>query len=58
MAKFKVDENMPAEVASLLAAARHDALSVPDQQLGGHSDRHVSDVCRREGRAIVTLDLE
>lgn len=35
MPKFKVDENMPAEVAALLTCARHDAVTVPDQQLGG-----------------------
>jgi predicted nuclease of predicted toxin-antitoxin system len=56
--KFKVDENMPVEVAALLAQAGHDALTVADQQLGGHSDPDVADVCQRESRVIVTLDLD
>jgi hypothetical protein len=29
--RFKVDENLPAEVAQLLRAAGHDALTVVDQ---------------------------
>ncbi len=56
--KFKVDENMPVEVAALLAGAGHDALTVPDQQLGGRPDPDVATVCRQEARAVVTLDLD
>lgn len=56
--KFKVDENMPAEVAGLLVHAGHDALTVPDQQLGGKPDPDLATVCRQENRAIVTLDLD
>lgn len=58
MLKFKVDENLAAEVAALLVAAGHDALTVPDQQLGGRPDPDVADACRHEGRAVVTLDLD
>jgi predicted nuclease of predicted toxin-antitoxin system len=56
--KFKVDENLPAEVALLLTTAGHDAQTVPDQRLGGHPDRRLADTCRQEGRAVVTLDLD
>lgn len=55
--KFKVDENIPAEVAGLLISAGHDAVTVPEQQLGGCPDRDIMEVCRHESRAIVTLDL-
>jgi predicted nuclease of predicted toxin-antitoxin system len=58
MVKFKVDENLPTEAAELLAAAGHDALTVQDQQMSGHADSAVTDVCRNEGRALVTLDLD
>jgi len=58
MLKFKVDENLPAEAASLLAEAGHDTLTVPEQQLGGRPDLDVADACRQEGRVIVTLDLD
>ena len=56
--KFKVDENIPAEVAAMLASAGYDAMTVPDQQLGGQPDPSVATACRQEARAIVTLDLD
>jgi predicted nuclease of predicted toxin-antitoxin system len=56
--RFKVDENLPIEVAGLLGAAGHDAQTVPEEQLAGHADPAVADVCRQEGRALVTLDLD
>jgi len=58
MGKFKVDENLPSEVAEQLTTAGHDALTVLDQQMSGHVDSAVMDVCRNEGRALVTLDLD
>lgn len=58
MSKFKVDENLPAETAELLAGAGHDAVTVGDQHMGGQSDSDVAAACRQEGRAIVTLDLD
>jgi predicted nuclease of predicted toxin-antitoxin system len=58
MLRFKVDENMPAEAAALLAGAGHDALTVPQQKLGGQSDPNIAAVCQQEGRVIVTLDLD
>ena len=36
--KFKVDENMPAEVAEMFANTGHDAVTVPNQQMGGQPD--------------------
>lgn len=56
--KFKVDENLPAEVAELLRAAQHDALTVVKQGLTGQPDRHITNVCAEEGRILVTLDLD
>jgi predicted nuclease of predicted toxin-antitoxin system len=56
--KFKTDENMPVEVAQILAQHEHDALSVIDQKLAGHPDRELASVCRAEQRAFVTLDLD
>jgi predicted nuclease of predicted toxin-antitoxin system len=55
--KFKIDENMPEEVAELLRSAGHDAVSVLDQNLGGWADPGVAEVCRSEGRVVVTLDV-
>lgn len=58
MLKFKVDENMPVEVAALLIQSGHDALTVLDQQMGGLPDPDVAGICRNEGRAVLTLDLD
>ena len=58
MGLFKLDENLPAEATELFQAAGHDALSVLDQALGGHSDESLATVCQQEQRAIVTFDLD
>lgn len=56
--RFKIDESLPVEAADLLRQNGHDALTVHDQQLAGHPDVDVAQVCRAEQRAIVTLDLD
>jgi predicted nuclease of predicted toxin-antitoxin system len=56
--KFKVDENLPREIVALLEAAGHDAATVLDQGMRGHPDARISSVCRREARALITLDLD
>ena len=58
MLRFKVDENMPSEAAEMLTAAGYDAMTVPDQKLGGKSDPQIAVICQSEGRAILTLDLD
>ncbi len=55
---FKVDENLPSEMAELLREAGHDAMTVLDQHLGGEPDAHIAEVCQREGRVLVTLDTD
>jgi len=57
MLYFKVDENLPDELVGILASAGHDALSVHDQNMEGEPDQLISEVCRAEQRAIVTLDI-
>jgi len=56
--KFKIDENLPVEIAELLRSAHHDAMTVMDQGLRGADDRHIIDVCLQEGRVLVTLDMD
>jgi len=55
--RFKVDENLPLSVVEFLKGAGHDARSVYDQSLGGAADHALARVCRREQRALITLDL-
>lgn len=54
--RFKTDENLPLFAAALLRTAGHDVASVLDQKMGGVDDAYLSEVCRREGRLLVTLD--
>jgi predicted nuclease of predicted toxin-antitoxin system len=56
--KFKIDENLSPSVATIFEAAGHGAHSVVQQALGGQTDERIIDVCRREQRALITLDLD
>ena len=56
--RFKLDENLPSELAGLFVEAGHDAVTVRDQGLGGARDPEVASACRREHRAIITLDTD
>ena len=56
--RFKLDENLPAEMAELFQRTGHDAMTVLEQQLGGVGDSDLATICARERRAIVTLDMD
>ncbi len=56
--QFKINENLPDEVAVLLVSAGHDAETVHAEGLRGAVDPVLSQHCAAEGRAIVTLDLD
>jgi predicted nuclease of predicted toxin-antitoxin system len=56
--RFKIDENLPQDSAEILIRASHDALTVNDQAMGGGADSKLAQVCKSEGRALITLDLD
>ncbi len=56
--KFKLDENLDPRAAAILRGAGHDTLTVADQHLQGAADANVFEVCQRERRCLVTLDLD
>jgi predicted nuclease of predicted toxin-antitoxin system len=56
--RFKLDQNLPIEAASLLENAGHDATTVYQQQLTGAADSKIVAVCREEKRALITADLD
>ena len=56
--KFKIDENLPVELAELLRASGYEADTINDEQLAGAPDEMVRAVCRAENRCLITLDLD
>ena len=56
--EFKVDENLPVEVADLLRQVGYDAVTVFEQHLEGWPDSDIASVCQEEGRALITLDTD
>jgi predicted nuclease of predicted toxin-antitoxin system len=55
--RFKVDEDLPLEVAKLFVAAGWDAASVFAQQMHGWSDDRLWAAVAGEGRSLVTADV-
>jgi len=56
--KLKLDENLGSRGAEILHEAGHDVSTVSLQKLGSTADRKLIEICRTEGRALVTLDLD
>ncbi len=56
--QFKLDENLPIEIAELLINAGYDAKTVKDQQLQGIKDPILAELCKSEHRTLVTLDTD
>lgn len=56
--KFKVDENLPTEYATIFREAGFEADTVADQRLVGADDSVLAERCREERRVLVTLDLD
>jgi predicted nuclease of predicted toxin-antitoxin system len=56
--RFKIDQNLPVELARILQQAGHDALTVLQQYLGGAPDPKIVAVCRQEHRVLITADLD
>lgn len=56
--KFKLDENLPADAARVLADAGHDVSTALQEQLGGKPDSRIAETCKLEQRALITLDSD
>lgn len=54
--KFKIDENLPAELAEDLERLGHSADTVADEGLVGAVDSVVVAAAKVEGRIVLTLD--
>jgi predicted nuclease of predicted toxin-antitoxin system len=50
--RFKIDENLPVEIAELFRAIGYDAMTVIEQELRGEDDALISEACLQEGRVL------
>ena len=56
--RIKLDENIPARLIQTLTALGHEVDSVPDEGLGGSIDPDIWRAAQREGRFLITQDLD
>jgi predicted nuclease of predicted toxin-antitoxin system len=56
--KIKLDENLPDELGSLLAAGHHDVQTIRQELLTGRPDLAVFQAARAEHRVLFTQDLD
>jgi len=56
--KIKLDENMPAGLATVLKSLGHDVVTVPEEGLGGHDYAEIWAAAQREERFLITQDLD
>lgn len=56
--RLKLDENLGGRGVDLLTAMGHDVATVASQRMCGEPDTTLIEVCAREGRCLVTLDLD
>ena len=58
MRAYKLDQNIPARVATQLRNSGFDVATVSEQDMEGAADPVVHAVCRYENRVLVTFDLD
>jgi predicted nuclease of predicted toxin-antitoxin system len=56
--KLKLDENLSRHLKVVLSRLNHDVVTVADQGLLSRTDLEIADEVKREGRMLLTLDLE
>jgi len=56
--KFKLDENLPLQIAAEIRARMHDVETVGEEDLTGRLDVDIWQAAQREGRILITQDLD
>jgi predicted nuclease of predicted toxin-antitoxin system len=56
--RIKLDENLPADLAELLRASKHDVATLLEEHLAGAKDPTVAGAVNRENRLFMTFDLD
>jgi predicted nuclease of predicted toxin-antitoxin system len=56
--RFKLDENLGERIKIFMQGKGYDVELVVDENAGGSTDEYIFDLCIREGRSLITLDLD
>jgi hypothetical protein len=56
--RFKLDENLPAEIVELLGSHGHQVATVLEEGLSGEDDERIAEKARAEQRGIITADVD
>lgn len=56
--RFKLDEQLDPRLGALVAEGGHEVETTQQEGLAGANDDVIYDSCRREGRILITLDLD
>jgi predicted nuclease of predicted toxin-antitoxin system len=56
--RIKLDENFDVRLVPLVAADGHDVDTVRAEGLSGKPDQTIYETCRKDGRVVMTLDLD
>lgn len=56
--KFKLDENFGTRTQHLFRLTNHDVQTLHDEGMQSCSDEKLYNICREEGRCLVTLDVD
>jgi predicted nuclease of predicted toxin-antitoxin system len=56
--RIKLDESMPLALAIFLRSAGHDVSTVAEENLSGQEDHPVLEAAAKEGRLLMTFDMD
>lgn len=56
--RLKLDENLDLRLAPMLAEEGHEVETVYGEEMSGAADERIYEACIREGRTLITLDLD
>ncbi len=56
--RIKLDENLPVRLAAVLENLDHDVHTIAEENLSGKGDNEVWEAAQRDGRFLITQDLD
>jgi len=56
--RFKIDENLPSRLKTVIQQAGHEESTVHGEGLAGADDSRIMEACREAQLALLTLDLD